>query len=161
MNLERLSFTDDSYLLGNFLELTKDKKLYWKHPSSGKPLEFDFNAVESITLNRPSFEKEQIESQDQKMEIHLSNGDYLIGAMQSMDYENLFFSSGFRKNLKLQFDSLSHLYFLPGTHQVLFDAFTDYKSWKKSNNKSWREEQGDLLSIFSGSTGTTLPKMML
>ena len=159
MNLERLSFTDDSYLLGNFLELTKDKKLYWKHPSSGKPLEFDFNAVESITLNRPSFEKEQIESQDQKMEIHLSNGDYLIGAMQSMDYENLFFSSGFRKNLKLQFDSLSHLYFLPGTHQVLFDAFTDYKSWKKSNSKSWREEQGDLLSIFSGSTGTTLPKI--
>ena len=72
MNLERLSFTDDSYLLGNFLELTKDQKLYWKHPSSGKPLEFDFNAVESITLNRPSFEKEQIESQDQK------NGDSSI-----------------------------------------------------------------------------------
>ena len=57
MNLERLSFTDDSYLLGNFLELTKDKKLYWKHPSSGKPLEFDFNAVESITLNRPRLKK--------------------------------------------------------------------------------------------------------
>ena len=95
------------------------------------------------------------------MEIHLSNGDYLIGAMQSMDYENLFFSSGFRKNLKLQFDSLSHLYFLPGTHQVLFDAFTDYKSWKKVTVSHGGKSKEIYFQFSLEAQGPHYPKSML
>ena len=49
--MERLSFLDDSYLLGHLLGLTPEKKLLWKHKSSSTPIEFEFDAIESISIN--------------------------------------------------------------------------------------------------------------
>ena len=157
--MERLSFSDDSYLLGHLLGLTPEKKLLWKHKSSSTPIEFDFDAIESISINRKSNDIKKQPEKDQLLGVHFLNGDYLRGSLLSLDQETLRFSTCFTEDLSVQVESLSHLNFLPSSYQVVFDSFTDYKTWKKSNSKSWSEEQGDLLSVFSGSTGTTLPEL--
>ena len=148
--MERLSFSDDSYLLGHLLGLTPEKKLLWKHKSSSTPIEFDFDAIESISINRKSNDIKKQPEKDQLLGVHFLNGDYLRGSLLSLDQETLRFSTCFTENLSVQVESLSHLNFLPSSYQVVFDSFTDYKTWKKSNSKSWSEEQGDLLSVFSG-----------
>ena len=157
--MERLSFSDDSFLLGHLLGLTPEKKLLWKHKSSSTPIEFDFDAIESISINRKSNEIKKHPEKDQLLGVHFLNGDYLRGSLLSLDQKTLRFSTCFAEDLSVQVESLSHLNFLPSSYQVVFDSFTDYKTWKKSNSKSWSEEQGDLLSVFSGSTGTTLPEL--
>ena len=157
--MERLSFSDDSFLLGHLLGLTPEKKLLWKHKSSSTPIEFDFDAIESISINRKLNEIKKQPEKDQLLGVHFLNGDYLRGSLLSLDQETLRFSTCFAEDLSVQVESLSHLNFLPSSYQVVFDSFTDYKTWKKSNSKSWSEEQGDLLSVFSGSTGTTLPEL--
>ena len=42
---------------------------------------------------------------------------------------------------------------------VTFGCLVYFEKWKKSNTKAWTEEHGSLISVFSGSTGTTLPEV--
>ena len=156
--IECLTFTDDSYLLGNVGGLTKERKLQWIHHSSRTPLEFDFSAVQSITFHRAS-EKNLFSRANLLHEIYFKNGDFLRGNLLNIEQGSLHFSTDFSDCLTVGIDEISHLLCLPNSYNVVFDSFTDFKRWKKSNSKSWRQEKGDLISIFSGSTGTTLPKL--
>ena len=133
--IERLSFSDDSYLLGHLLGLTSEKKLLWKHKSSSTPIEFDFDAIESISINRKSSGIKIQPETDQLLSVHFLNGDYLRGSLLSLDEETLRFSTCFAEDLSVQVKSLSHLNFLPSSYQVVFDSFTDYNTWKKSNRQ--------------------------
>ena len=156
--IERLTFTDDSYLLGNLVGLTKEKKLQWIHHSARTPLEFNFSAVQSIILNR-TFERKLPSATKLLLEIHFRNGDFLRGNLLKLEQDTLYFSTDFSDSLTVGIDEITHIVFLPKSHEIIFDSFTDFKKWKKNSSKSWSHEQGDLTSIFSGSTGTTLPKL--
>ena len=153
---ERLTLTDNSYLLGNLQSLTQDKKIHWLHHSADTPLEFDFSAVQSITLERKP-EKQPSFSPKLLLEIYLKNGDFFRGTLLKLDKNALKFSTDFSDSITVDVTEVSHLVFLPESYKVIFDSSTDFKSWKKSSSKSWRQEQGDLISVFSGSTGSTLP----
>ena len=149
--IERLTFTDDSYLLGNLVGLTKEKKLQWIHHSARTPLEFNFSAVQSIILNR-TFERKLPSATKLLLEIHFRNGDFLRGNLLKLEQDTLYFSTDFSDSLTVGIDEITHIVFLPKSHEIIFDSFTDFKKWKKNSSKSWSHEQGDLTSIFSGST---------
>ena len=155
---ERLTFTDNSYLLGNLEGVTQNKKIHWLHHSAETPLEFDFSAVHSITLNRQP-EKQLSSSPKLLLEVYLKSGDFFRGTLLKLDKNALKFSTDFSDSITVNVREVSHLIFLPESYKVIFDSSTDFKNWKKSNSKSWRQEQGDLISAFSGSTGSTLPKV--
>ncbi len=154
--LETVSFFDGSSLLGSLHEIRNEGNLVWSHKSSRNPLVFDYQAVESILFNR--LEKELVKPTG-SMVIHLKNKDFIRGAMKSLSKEKLIFSSGFGQNLEANISDVQSLEFLPKSYQVLYDSSYDFEKWKKSNTKAWTEEQGSLISVFSGSTGTTLPEV--
>ena len=69
------------------------------------------------------------------------------------------FSTRFDQTLRAKISDLTSIEFLPQSYQVFYDSSHEFKKWKKSNSKAWTEEQGSLVSVFSGSTGTTLPEL--
>ena len=127
---ERLTFMDNSYLLGNLEGLTQNKKIHWLHHSAETPLEFDFRAVQSITLNRQP-EKQLSSSPKLLLEIHLKSGDFFRGTLLKLDENLLSFSTDFSDSITVDVREVSHLVFLPESYEVIFDSSTDFKNWKK------------------------------
>ena len=66
--------------------------------------------------------------------------------------------TGFTEPIQTPIDAIQKLEFLPATYESLFDPSMGLKEWKSSNSKSWSDEDGDFVSVFSGSTGTLLPR---
>ena len=151
---ETVSFFDGSSLLGSLHAIQDADNLIWNHKSSKNHLAFDYKAVESILFNR---EENNQEKPAGSMVILFKNKDFLRGSMKSLDSEKLIFSSGFGQSLEVKLADIHSVEFLPESYQVLYDYSYDFEKWKKSNTKAWTEEQGSLISVFSGSTGTTLP----
>ena len=151
---ETVSFFDGSSLLGSLHAIQDADNLIWNHKSSKNHLTFDYKAVESILFNR---EENNQEKPAGSMVILFKNKDFLRGSMKSLDSEKLIFSSGFGQSLEVKLADIQSVEFLPESYQVLYDYSYDFEKWKKSNTKAWTEEQGSLISVFSGSTGTTLP----
>ena len=154
---ETVSFFDGSSLIGNLDEINQEQDLIWNHKSSQNPLIFDYKAVDSISFNRTA--KEFSADKVGRMRVHFRNHDFLLGTILSMDNQNLIFSTGFEKEMSVQLNHIQSLEFLPESYKVLYDSSYEFEKWKKSNSKAWTEEKGSLISVFSGSTGTTLPEL--
>jgi hypothetical protein len=65
---------------------------------------------------------------------------------------------GFPTHLRIPLFAVRKVEFLPSTHLTLYDSSVGLENWKKSNSKSWSYQDGDLVSVFSGSVGTKLAK---
>ena len=153
---ETVSFFDGSSLMGGLKEIKDGGELIWNHKSSQNPLKFDYKAVESILFNRIENKKRDSGG---SMIILFKNNNFLRGSIHSLNAEKLVFSSGFGQSLEANLSQIRSLEFLPESYQVLYDSSYDFEQWKKSNTKAWTEEQGSLVSVFSGSTGTILPDL--
>ena len=88
----------------------------------------------------------------------MKNGDKLRCDFKKLDEKNLFVQTSFAKEVKVPVAKLLKMEFLPETHEILYDSSEGLSGWKSSNRKSWSAEEGDLVSVYSGSTGTTLPE---
>lgn len=153
---ERIRFFDGSDLKGTLLELDRKNNLFWRHESSFEPICFKFQAIESVILDR--FSKETIKHAGKhRLRLHMKNGDTLRCDFKSLDKSNLIVRTGFAKEVSVPVKTLLKMEFLPETHEILYDSSEGLNSWKSSNRKSWTGEEGDLVSVYSGSTGTTLP----
>lgn len=154
---ETVSFFDGSSLAGELLEVNKTHDLRWNHKSSLNPLQFDYKAVDSIMFDRVKVGHSIAEKF--QMRVLLKNKDFLRGTLKSLDDQNLVFASDFGKQIKVEVSNLASIEFLPESYKVIYSSTKDFKNWKKSNSKAWSEERGNLVSVFSGSTGITLPKV--
>ena len=152
---ETVSFFDGSSLIGSLQSIESKGNLVWRHKSSQGPLSFQYNAVDSVLFNRIV----AIDKQDPagQLRVKFTNNDFLRGTITSLDSEELVFSTRFEQTMRAKLSDLSSIEFLPASYQVLYDSSHDFQKWKKSNSKAWIEEKGSLVSVFSGSTGTTLP----
>ena len=157
MGTERIRFFDGSDLKGTLLELDQENNLFWRHESSYEPIRFKFRAIESVVLDR--FSKTDVDhSGKHLLRIHMKNGDKLRCDFKKLDENNLFVQTSFAKEVKVPVENLLKMEFLPQTHEILYDSSEGLSGWKSSNRKSWSAEEGDLVSVYSGSTGTTLPQ---
>ena len=154
---EVLSFLDGSSLFGNLSSVNNSDQLQWNHKSSPSPIEFDYRAVDSILFNRV-WEQNSSELEG-LVRIHLKNKDFLRCSLNEINDNHVTLSTNFQKNIKVDIKQIHRIEFLPASYRVLYDSSYNFGSWKKSNSKAWTEDQGNLVSVFSGSTGTTLPKI--
>ena len=154
---ERIRFFDGSDLKGTLLELDQENNLFWRHESSYEPIRFKFRAIESVVLDR--FSKTDVDHSDKHLlRIHMKNGDKLRCDFKTLDKNNLVVQTSFAKEVTVPVENLLKMDFLPQTHEILYDSSEGLSGWKSSNRKSWSAEEGDLVSVYSGSTGTTLPQ---
>ena len=154
---ERIRFFDGSDLKGTLLELDQENNLFWRHESSYEPIRFKFRAIESVVLDR--FSKTDVDHSDKHLlRIHMKNGDKLRCDFKTLDKNNLVVQTSFAKEVTVPVENLLKMEFLPQTHEILYDSSEGLSGWKSSNRKSWSAEEGDLVSVYSGSTGTTLPQ---
>ena len=154
---EMVSFFDGSSLIGSLENIEKTGNIVWHHKSSKNPLSFEYRAVESILFNRSRTSVGY--NADGQLRIKLKNKDFLCGTIISLNNEELVFSTKFGQTLRSKLCDLVSVEFLPASYQVFFDSSYEFKNWKKSNSKAWTHEKGSLISVFSGSTGTILPKV--
>lgn len=154
---ETVSFFDGSSLTGELLEIEKRENLLWRHKSSLNPLQFDYQAVDTIIFDRKKID--QPISGNSKMRVIFKNKDFLIGTLNSLNDKKLVFSNDFHEKIQVNISDLTSIEFLPKSYKVLYNSSKDFKKWNKSNSKAWTEEKGNLISLFSGSTGITLPKV--
>jgi formylglycine-generating enzyme required for sulfatase activity/WD40 repeat protein len=154
---ERIRFFDGSDLRGTLLKLDQENNIFWRHESSYKPIRFRFRAIESLVLDR--FSKSGGDHSGKHLvRIRMKNGDSLRCDFTSLNQENLVVATSFAKEISVPLNALLKLEFLPDTHEILYDSSEGLSDWKSSNRKSWTGEEGDLVSSYSGSTGTTLPQ---
>ena len=154
--IDKLLFFEGSKILGRLISLDHDRNIFWRHASSKEPLKFNYRAIQSIHF--PKVFAKDITRSRKLLRIYLKNGDQLRGSLIGLTENHLVVDTVFSKSLLIPKKDLSKLVFLPKSHQILFDSSTGIGNWKSSNSKSWTEDQGDLVSIFSGSTGKTLEK---
>ena len=129
--------------------------MVWRHKSSQSPISFEYKAVDSVLFNRVgTFKSGQPTGQ---FRVKLKNDDFLLGKIISLDGEELVFSTRFDQTFGAKLSDISSIEFLPESYKIFYDSSHEFNKWKKSNSKAWTEEKGTLISVFSGSTGTTLP----
>jgi len=154
---ERIRFFDGSDLKGTLLKLDQENNLFWRHESSYEPIRFKFRAIESIVLDR--FSKTNMDHPGKRLlRVHMRNGDKLRCDFKMLDKKNLVVATSFSQEVSIPVETLRKMEFLPETHEILYDSSEGLSGWKSSNRKSWAAEEGDLVSVYSGSTGTTLPQ---
>ncbi len=153
---ERLHFFDGSDLKGAMLKLDQKKNLFWRHESSSEPIRFKFRAIESMIFDRSNAQGHK-DSRKHLLRIHMHNGDKLRCNFKKLDKKALLVETGFANEISIPVENLRKMEFLPASHQILFDSTEGLSKWKSSNRKSWIAEEGDLVSVYSGSTGTILP----
>ena len=154
---ETVTFFDGSSLIGSLQRIESKGNLVWRHKSSQDPLRFEYNAVDSVLFNRV-LPVEKLKPVGRLL-IKFNNNDFLRGTITSLNSDELVFSTRFEQIFQAKLSDLTSIEFLPSSYRVLYDSSHDFKKWKKSNSKAWMEEKGSLISIFSGSTGTTLPEV--
>ena len=153
IGVETINFFDGSNLKGNLISMDEKGILRWKHASSPAPLPFDYSGVDSVFFKRGQpvdFDQAQL------TQLHLINGDFLRGNLIRMDRERIILSSVFSEHLEFPLAGIRRIDFLPPSFEILYDCSQGLKGWKTSNSKAWREDLGDLVSVFSGGAGTTL-----
>jgi formylglycine-generating enzyme required for sulfatase activity/WD40 repeat protein len=153
---ERIHFFDGSDLKGAMLKLDQKKNLFWKHDSSSDPIRFKFRAIESMIIDR-SLPAGQKESRKNLLRIQMNNGDQLRCNFKKLEKKALVVETGFANEISIPVQNVRKMEFLPPTHEILFDSTEGLGKWKSSNRKSWTAEEGDLVTNYSGSTGTILP----
>jgi formylglycine-generating enzyme required for sulfatase activity/WD40 repeat protein len=154
---ERIHFFDGSDLKGAMLKLDQKKNLFWKHDSSSDPIRFKFRAIESMVIDR-SLPAGQKGLRKNLLRILMNNGDQLRCNFKKLEKTTLVVDTGFANEISIPVKNVRKMEFLPVTHEILFDSTEGLSKWKSSNRKSWTAEDGDLVSSYSGSTGTILPK---
>ena len=154
--LEKIRLFDGSELTGHLIKLDKSQILHWENNAVSAPINFKFKSVSSIAFNRIS--KTQIPRELKSLKLYLRNGDKLRCRFKQLADNHFFVETGFSNSLKIPLLSVRKVEFLPSTHLTLYDSSFGLENWKKSNSKSWTYQDGDLVSVFSGSVGTKLSK---
>ena len=154
--LEKVRLFDGSELTGRLIKLDKNQNLHWENKAASGPINFKFKSVSNITFDRLS--KNQIPQELKSLKLYLRNGDKLRCKFQQLTDDHIFISTGFSNPLKIPLFAIRKVEFLPSSHVTLYDSSFGLENWKKSNNKSWIYQEGDLVSVFSGSVGRKLSK---
>jgi len=152
---DKLNLFDGSSLMGRLESIDSSGNLKWLHSSSPKAIQFDYTGIKSIVFNR--FEENNQTSGKSNLKLHFRNGDFLHGTLLKKDEVNLYIGTNFQDSITLPLTSLETIEFLPQSYEILYDSSAGLENWKSSNSKSWSHSDGDLVSVFSGSTGTVLP----
>ena len=154
--LEKISLFDGSELTGRLIKLNKNQNLHWENKAASDPINFKFKSVSNIVFNRLT--QNQIPPELKSLRLYLRNGDKLRCRFKQLTDDHFFVETGFSNSLKIPLFAVRKVEFLPSTHLTLYDSSVGLKNWKKSNSKSWSYQDGDLVSVFSGSVGTKLAK---
>jgi formylglycine-generating enzyme required for sulfatase activity len=152
--LEKIRLFDSSELTGRLIKLDKNQNLHWENKAASGPINFKFKSVSNIAFNRVS--KNQIPPELKALRLYLRNGDKLRCRFKQLTDNHFFVETGFSNSLKIPLFAIRKVEFLPPTHLTLYDSSFGLENWKKSNSKSWTYQDGDLVSVFSGSVGTKL-----
>ena len=152
--LEKIRLFDGSELTGRLIKLDKNQNLHWENKAASGPINFKFKSVSNIAFNRLS--KNQIPPELKALRLYLRNGDKLRCRFKQLTDTHFFVETGFSNSLKIPLFAVRKVEFLPSTHLTLYDSSVGLENWKKSNSKSWTYQDGDLVSVFSGSVGTKL-----
>ena len=155
---ERIRLFDNSELTGNLIGLDAKKNLFWQNQSVKGQISFNYKSVASILFDRSNRSTEKVNDQLKKLRLYFKNGDKLRCDFIKLTENHLVVETGFTDQIKAPIGTIQKLEFLPPTHEALYDPSMGLENWKNSNSKSWANEDGDFVSVFSGSTGTTLPK---
>ena len=155
---EKIRLSDDSELTGYLIRLDTEQNLFWQNKSISGEINFDYKSVSNIFFNRSSPPKKVISKKEKALRLYFKNGDKLKCNFIELTKNHLLVETGFSDPIKAPIDAIQKLEFLPTTHESLFDPSMGMEKWKKSNSKSWSYEDGDFVSIFSGSTGKSLPR---
>ena len=155
---ERIRLFDNSELTGNLLGLDENKNLFWQNKSVKGEISFNYKSVSRILFNRLNRSSEKVNDQLKRLRLYFKNGDKLRCDFVKLSEDSLWVETGFTNQIKAPVNTIKKLEFLPPTHETLYDPSMGLENWKNSNSKSWANEDGDFVSVFSGSTGKTLPK---
>jgi formylglycine-generating enzyme required for sulfatase activity len=155
---EKIRLFDNSELRGNLLGLDENKNLFWQNKSVKGEISFNYKSVSRILFNRLNRSSEKVNDQLKRLRLYFKNGDKLRCDFVKLSEDSLWVETGFTNQIKAPVNTIKKLEFLPSTHETLYDPSMGLENWKNSNSKSWANEDGDFVSVFSGSTGTTLPK---
>ena len=155
---EKIRLFDDSELTGYLIKLDSERNLFWQNKSVSGEISFDYKSVSNILFSRSSPPKKVISQKDKALRLYFKNGDKLRCNFIELTKTHLLVETGFTDPIKTPIDTIQKMEFLPSTHESLFDPSMGIEGWKSSNSKSWSNEDGDFVSVFSGSTGTLLPR---
>ena len=155
---EKIHLFDDSELTGFLIGLDKERNLFWQNKSVSGKISFDYKSVSNIFFNRSIPPTKGSNKKLRALRLFFKNGDKLRCNFIELTKSHLSVETGFTEPIRVPIHAIQKLEFLPASYESLFDPSMGLKEWKSSNSKSWSDEDGDLVSVFSGSTGTLLPR---
>ncbi|MFL2929189.1 MAG: SUMF1/EgtB/PvdO family nonheme iron enzyme [Opitutales bacterium] len=155
---EKIRLFDDSELSGYLIGLDAEENLFWQNKSVSGKISFDYKSVSNIIFNRSIPPAKDAYKKLRALRLFFKNGDKLRCNFIKLTKSHLWVETGFTEPIQAPIDAIQKLEFLPATYESLFDPSMGLKEWKSSNSKSWSDEDGDFVSVFSGSTGTLLPR---
>ncbi|MBO93525.1 MAG: hypothetical protein CMI32_01320 [Opitutales bacterium] len=156
---DRLEFFDGSVLRGELHALQGRRQLVWKHPAANTPFRFQYAAVASISLEgRAPPQNNHLGEEGLRCLLNFRNGDSCYGNLIGMDAENLDLLTAFAGRVKAPRKTVGALLALPDSFESLYDLSQGLSNWKLTNGKSWKLEQGKLVSIGSGTLGRKLQR---
>ena len=157
-NLDKINLFDGSKLSGQLIQLDNNRNLLWKNDSIVGKINFNFDSVSNIFLNRSDTNLTTPNKAKKSIRLHLTNGDQFLASLKKISETEIITDTEFTGLINLPIHAVEKIEFLPSSYSILYDSSQGLKEWKKSNSKSWDIEESDLVSVFSGSTGRTLPK---
>jgi len=155
---DRLEFFDGSVLRGELHGLQARRQLVWKHPAANGPFRFQYAAVASISLEGRPPPQNNADGEGLRCLLHFRNGDSCYGNLIGMDAENLDLFTAFAGKVKTPREAVKSLLALPDSFETLYDLSQGLEGWALPNGKSWKQEQGELVSVGSGHMGRKLPR---
>ena len=155
---EKIRLFDDSELTGYLIGLDDGENLFWQNKSVSGKISFNYKSVSNIIFNRSIPPAKDAYKKLRALRLFFKNGDKLRCNFIKLTKSHLWVETGFTEPIQTPIDAIQKLEFLPATYESLFDPSMGLKEWKSSNSKSWSDEDGDFVSVFSGSTGTLLPR---
>ena len=135
-NLDKINLFDGSKLSGQLIQLDNNRNLLWKNDSIIGKINFDFDSVSNIFLNRSDTNLTTPSKAKKSIRLHLTNGDQFLASLKKISETEIMTDTEFTGLINLPIQAVEKIEFLPSSYSILYDSSQGLKEWKKSNSKS-------------------------
>ena len=130
-NLDKINLFDGSKLSGQLIQLDNNRNLLWKNDSIIGKINFDFDSVSNIFLNRSDTNLTTPNKAKKSIRLHLTNGDQFLASLKKISETEIMADTEFSGLINLPIQAVEKIEFLPSSYSILYDSSQGLTEWKK------------------------------
>jgi hypothetical protein len=152
---DTLRFLNGDTLHGNLVGIDAEKSIRWRTPDAKGEIEFTQGKLAKILVNRSS-KAPTGTNKVQAVLVRLTNGDEMVGELESLDGENLVVNTVFAGTMTFPRKYVQGLRLVSAAPNSLFEGPTGMDGWIARNKGSWRYVDGGFVTTKPGAIGRDL-----